>query len=336
MGLPVTVYRSTDAGAPSIGTCKPSEIINILKKCLVSGYGSTAPLGWTIVAENTGTRNIMFSNNISGGGSGGCVNVKSHNGADTDGNGMWYQPCRSATSVTSMTNKGYICSTQCESYLGFDVWVVVGTAVGFFLIMGKSVNSSGYSTWVNSDERVVYCGDYNSGLSGDVSRMISFSDFYAAKNASNASTAPSWPELFGSNRMNPTSSQIFRIYDTDGAANKYAEYCVNCSFNSLGTESLDHADPVFDERIGEWWIQAYGFQIGYPSSAGYNDRIGVPRTTSGLSPYIRGRLYGLLEVELARWSTQTWPFYKDFNNQQHLALRSSTGGVSTFLNLVEW
>ena len=32
MGFTPTVYRWDDAGAPSIGTRKPSEIINILKK----------------------------------------------------------------------------------------------------------------------------------------------------------------------------------------------------------------------------------------------------------------------------------------------------------------
>jgi hypothetical protein len=335
MGFPVTVYRSSDAGAPSLGTGKPSEIITILKKCLVDGYGSKVSLGWTIVAENTGTRNIMFKNNVIGGGSGGCVSIKSYNGADTAGNTMWYQPCRSATSVSAMFNKGFICSMQMEYGVNMDVWTVVGTAIGFFLIIGKSVNTDGYARWVNTDEALVYCGDYIPTVSGDVSRMITFSDFYIAKNVSNATVSPTWPELFSAIRINAISPSVFRIYDTDGA-NSYFNYDVNCSFPTLSSESLDASDPVFDERINKWWIQTTGVSIGSPTSAYYKDRNGTPRVSSGLSPYVRGSLSGLLEVELARWVSQAWPFYKTFNGDNHLALRSGVGGVSTFINLVEW
>ena len=336
MGLPVTVYRHTDVGAPGIGTCKPSEIINILKKCLVSGYGTKASLGWTIVAENTSTRNIMFRNSAAEGGSGSCVNVKSHNGTDTGGNAMWFQPCRTATSVTAMTNKGNICSIHCPPYLAYDVWTVVGTAAGFFLIIGKSVNTNGYAQWVNSDERVVYGGDISSSVSGDVSRCVTYSDFYETKNTSTGNTAPDWPNLFGVTRFQTESVSIFKIFDTDGLSTRFTECNVTCGFAALGTESLNTPTPVCDERYSPWAVKIYNYPLGSPSAANYNDRNNVSRMASGLSPYFRGTLLGLIELESARFQSEIWPFYRVINGHNHLALRSATGGVGTFLNLVEW
>ena len=51
MASPVTIYRWDDVGAPQIVDGKPSEYMNMLKKCLVEGYGSKASLGWTVVDD---------------------------------------------------------------------------------------------------------------------------------------------------------------------------------------------------------------------------------------------------------------------------------------------
>lgn len=50
--MPVTVYRSTDAGAPVLSNSNGS-LIAVLKACLVDGYSSKASAGWT--APFTGT-----------------------------------------------------------------------------------------------------------------------------------------------------------------------------------------------------------------------------------------------------------------------------------------
>jgi hypothetical protein len=84
MGLPVTVFRHTDAGAPISGApLKPSDWLIILKACLVTGYGSKQPLGWTLEFESVASFKMVFKNNISDGGSGGAFQVESHNGLDT-------------------------------------------------------------------------------------------------------------------------------------------------------------------------------------------------------------------------------------------------------------
>lgn len=46
--MPVTLYSSSDAGAPALRGNSPGDLINLLEKCLVSGYGSKAGAGWTM------------------------------------------------------------------------------------------------------------------------------------------------------------------------------------------------------------------------------------------------------------------------------------------------
>ena len=44
---PVSVYRSSDKGAPKIER-QANSVATILKACLVTGYGDKAPAGWTL------------------------------------------------------------------------------------------------------------------------------------------------------------------------------------------------------------------------------------------------------------------------------------------------
>ena len=61
--MAVTVYRSTDASAPLL-TNSNGSLIAVLKACLVDGYGSKAPAGWT--APFTGTNLIAFKEGTGG------------------------------------------------------------------------------------------------------------------------------------------------------------------------------------------------------------------------------------------------------------------------------
>ena len=54
--MPVTVYRSTDAGAPLL-TNSNGSLIAVLKACLVDGYGSKASAGWTAPFLRTAAHN---------------------------------------------------------------------------------------------------------------------------------------------------------------------------------------------------------------------------------------------------------------------------------------
>ncbi|HSX84066.1 MAG TPA: hypothetical protein VLE50_01610 [Cellvibrio sp.] len=66
--MAVTIYRSTDAGAPALPAnsnyVKASFFMDIVKQCLVTGYGSKAGAGWSLVYESTtaNKRRLAVSN----------------------------------------------------------------------------------------------------------------------------------------------------------------------------------------------------------------------------------------------------------------------------------
>lgn len=56
--MTVRVYRNTDAGAPVLNASAAGAFINLLDKCLVTGYGAKAGAGWT--KPYTGTNLAAF------------------------------------------------------------------------------------------------------------------------------------------------------------------------------------------------------------------------------------------------------------------------------------
>lgn len=75
------IYKSTDSGAPVL-VGGVSSLINLLDKCLVTGYGSATPAGWT--KPYTGTDIAAFRNSVAAGGSGMYLRV-SDAGSGTGG-----------------------------------------------------------------------------------------------------------------------------------------------------------------------------------------------------------------------------------------------------------
>lgn len=66
--MAVTIYRSTDPGAPALPAnssyIRASFFMDIIKQCLVTGYGSKAGAGWTLRYEDTtaNKRRLAVSN----------------------------------------------------------------------------------------------------------------------------------------------------------------------------------------------------------------------------------------------------------------------------------
>lgn len=64
MARTVRVYRSSDGSAPVL-TGTAGDMVNLLDKCLVAGYGAAAAAGWT--KDYTGTNKATFRNSASDG-----------------------------------------------------------------------------------------------------------------------------------------------------------------------------------------------------------------------------------------------------------------------------
>lgn len=46
--MTVRLFKSTDAGAPQLGRTDAGDLLTILRGCLVEGYGTRTPAGWTM------------------------------------------------------------------------------------------------------------------------------------------------------------------------------------------------------------------------------------------------------------------------------------------------
>lgn len=77
MAIP-TVYRSTDAGAPVINPATLGSVLAVIRACLVDGYGSKSPAGWTAEYTAAGNNTAVFRNSTAAGGTGCYVRVSNN------------------------------------------------------------------------------------------------------------------------------------------------------------------------------------------------------------------------------------------------------------------
>lgn len=166
MAQAVTVYRWDDAGAPQLDLVSPSRIITILKKCLVDGYGSKSPLGWTLAYEDASTFKVAFRNSPVLG-SGGYVQFWSTNGSDSPVT-MYAKVSQSMAALDDFFNPGYIGLINPANT--FKRWIIIGTSTGFYFLLHHE--TSNYGVGSNNFERSYFFGDFISTVTNDVATMI--------------------------------------------------------------------------------------------------------------------------------------------------------------------
>jgi hypothetical protein len=267
MGLPVTVYRWDDVGAPPLGNGTPLEIITILKQCLVSGYGTKEPLGWSILFEDTSTRQIILKNDDTKGGSGGCVKVKSYNGSNNPNGMMWYQPARSASDINNMLGVGNIHSVSTNDK---ELWFLIGTSMGFYFVTGTTLYPM--AGWVNDHERSVYCGDFISSDVNDAGRFIAVSMFNTNTTTTAGITTASWPNIFGTMRMS-AGAKLLSLYDTDGGLAASSSYTIESGYGAMGTVKMTQGDSPIADLYTRYWVKLYGYTTS--NLLTQIDRVGV-------------------------------------------------------------
>lgn len=132
MGAP-TVYRWDDDNAPVVEGASGTAIIEMLKACLVDGYGSKAAAGWTMPFDNGLSTKAVFRNN------------------PVTGTGFYLR----------VDNTG--ANTNAPELVAYETMSDIDTGVGLFsstpLYAGASVNVSTTSRpWiVIADDRFFHC-----------------------------------------------------------------------------------------------------------------------------------------------------------------------------------
>lgn len=215
MAQPVTVYRWDDPGAPQLTNGKPSEIINVLKKVLVEGYGVKAPLGWSMPFEDSVNFKAAFKNNTADGGSGGYALIYSNTGLDSNAALMRLRSSKTMSAIDASLGDGLTQAFQFGSGSGANKvskWYIIGNSKAFYLIGGfESRGLDGGSYYVPS----MFVGDFLSAIPADAGRFITL----AAHNSAN-STSVSYQNTLSSLHISAPGNCLKINAPDNSAANK--------------------------------------------------------------------------------------------------------------------
>ncbi|MCT7942378.1 hypothetical protein [Shewanella holmiensis] len=317
MGLPVTVYSSNDVGAPQLSSTTkplPSEIINILKKCLVEGYGSKAPLGWSVAFEDSGTFKIAFRNSTVDG-SGGYVQYWSDNGLDATNSNLSLKSAMGMSALDNFNKAGY--RFRHWNSTTNKKWTLIGTSTGFYFIQRFTTHDLNF---LNSSqyEIVYFVGDLDSNYINDSCKFT-----IAAPNFGGDMTNINYGHslaILGTTSCN-------KIYGVDGNEKENPHSVDTGTYTSSVTGSnytleTQGITPILAPVI---------IRTTSPSSTDIDN---ISCSISGKNPWFRGVIPGLVSIGFCGYGDHTWPTIKNWNGHDYMLLRGYYNGV--WLNISEW
>lgn len=314
MGLPVTVYRYTDPGAPQLVNSTPSEWINILKKVLVDGYGDKQPLGWTLEFEDAAAFKVAFRNSLTDGGSGGYFQFWAGSNA---ANTTCLIQCAQGMSglgsfIKSVPYRGVSNGAQ---YRG---WEIIGTSRGFYLILHRTNSltmSNGNNTGTFLDHQAYFIGDVDSFYANDQSVFTLVSGTSGGNSTGNLGVT--------------SNVKYAQLYDTDAGSGAVKEYSASDPFTGNNNSIAYNQNG---ELLGiEHILSPFLLTVTYNST----DRNGVAASSSLISPMVRGKIPGLYSSQFMGYRDDNWPIDVAMNGVIHTLLRSNYV-PHLWVNTVEW
>ncbi|MDR8523482.1 hypothetical protein [Shewanella fidelis] len=332
MSSPVTVYRWDDAGAPQLTSRTPSEIIDIMRKCLIEGYGAKQPLGWTVEFEDVTANEIVFRNKIADGGSGGYVKFLPRNGNNASGSILDMKSAMSMSDINTAHNQGYRSSIIAQVTTAVH-WVLIGTSRSFYFIIR---NNSAMGARRNYGENMCYVGDFAPYSPTDQCIFI----------------ATGTPDFGGD--FTPTSMQAYS-YTFNRVFSKRSTLAA--SKNALRLASIDGDGVMADYGFadGQHTFEEYargatadrkGLYVPVSIMSKYslndyarNDPEGNPIPYSVRYPWARGELAGIVTEVIHRHEAlpfSSWPLIESHLGHDHWAISGNGVSISTWINMVEW
>lgn len=275
MGLPVTMFRSTDAGAPISAPRSVADWLTILKACLVDGYGTKQPLGWTLDFGSIAESKIVFSNKVADGGSGGAVQFEV---SPTDATYLRITCAGSITGLDSFSKKvGYRTLRTISATSYASGWTIIGTSRGFWMTPEAGTDNSGH---INNLGSPTTAGFYMYYFIGDIESVIPNDTNVFTLVTSTRYSATTDVDTFNYElgfmhwRYNPRVA----LYAIDGSAS-LVDYDGNSSYSNID------ADNASTARV---------FDINVP--VGLSPVLLTRSTHSELYPSVRGRIPGLFKA----------------------------------------
>jgi hypothetical protein len=329
MATPVTVYRWDDVGAPPLVNGKPSELINILQKCLVDGYGTKTPLGWTKEFEDVASQKVVFRNNVSAGGSGGYCQFYSNNGTDGNNTLLNTKPAQTMSGLDTYIKGSYISGIQAVSST-WKAWVLIGTPTAFYFIVCNPNGAMGERR--GAHENVIYVGDFKPYIPNDASRFIA-----SGTPLTNGDYTPTILNYYGYMFNDLWSSQYTRanygshvLYGTDGSPEFY-DYGLIIGDHFFYEYTLN----LTGQRKGLYRTVMIGHKGEYSNSIkrDYDNNLIME---SVKWPLFRGELQGMVTELCSHVENPAWPYTETHLGYEHFALRSTGMTICAWINMVEW
>ncbi|WP_351189391.1 hypothetical protein [Shewanella sp. TB4-MNA-CIBAN-0142] len=310
MGLPVTLYRWDDAGAPQIttGTTKLSQVLEVIKKCLVEGYGTKADLGWTIAMEDAINFKIAFRNSTIDG-SGGYFQFNSSN--NTANGDMRFRGGMDMTDFDTFTNPtpAYGLTIHTSN----TKWYLIGTSRSFYLQLLPDSYDNSVLTTQYIYAPMFFVGDVDTLLPNDVGSFI----VTRGNNALGDLTTYN-----GSVTLSYIPNQTcITMYNADGIGTAVyglaalGSYAVNSVALASDSDWVNENKSAFLDPV---IIRAY-----------------VSKFDSELTPFIRGYMPGLYQASLAGYKSTPHLVIRNILGIDHLLLVSYTAGLN-WISLGDW
>lgn len=328
MSLPVTVYRWDDPGAPQLQNRTYAEWLEILRKCLVDGYGTKQPAGWSVILDDAANNYMIFKtgDNVPGY-PGGCMwlSAKNKNGSNNE-----IMQVRTAP-VISLSNPDWA-SVPGVSYLYSwggsyaTKWIVIATAVSFYIL-----TSSDYKPKMAQgtyEHPAFGIGSIDSFYVNDVN---GFGILTVHTNSDNISA--SWQFSIG---FTGNGSLVGRYGQVTGEdTRKTHEINLVCP-DSLSLTTSHNGEGSPNPIYSKMTIVIDAYSASNPTDT-YKDSEGVLFKDSLLQPQVRGQFPGLLVSSSAAYSDAIFPVTKVINGAEHyLVPNPHNGACSYWINAESW
>ncbi|PKM17407.1 MAG: hypothetical protein CVV11_19810 [Gammaproteobacteria bacterium HGW-Gammaproteobacteria-15] len=325
MAQAVTVYRWDDPGAPQLVDGKISTFFDVIQKCLVDGYGSKAPLGWTRSYYDPTNFKAAWRNNVASGGSGGSVYFFSNTNNDANNTLTRITSCKSITAGGSITGQGRLTAIQISTAV--VRWVLIGTPIGFYFY---SFSATGLLALVNTTvtgRPSFYAGDIFSIVPNDAGRFIVVQDLATTGDTTSVGSNAVLGHL---SALSSSALGLIRVYDADGADASY-----NYGYNLPPYAAAANGDASVDALIyPKLLFPLVLIPNTNPNASSNVDRNGVPMKISPTRPSYRGILPGLLGMSFSTGYNQALPVILE--DGYHLLPASGGSGSLAIIQTGEW
>lgn len=320
--MQATLYKWDDAGAPQIVDGKPSEYINVIKKCLVDGYGAKAAAGWSVAEEDLANTYLALRNDEAAGGSGGVFEIKM---VTNDNAGAAFDVTSYCDYVSNaQKNRGFAPSRFDRSSPGLYMlknWIVIATKTAFVFWVSSDgkLTDNGFS---NREHISFYAGDFNSFTNNDPATFICWAG------GENGSTSQSWSDNFASHlQYAQPEKRTVSVYALDGTAESEGHSATSI----IGPQMQSTSNAIANDEpeitvLSEIYIVAGAANA---ITEKYLNNVSFPR--------VRGTLPGLYCAQQTGFYNQPMPFFKTINGQLHFQLPNPHSYLSLiWINCEQW